>query len=33
MGEKSVEDAKRNYGEMVVENVLFTDPNKLILAT
>lgn len=33
MGEKSVEDAKRRYGEMVVEGVLFTDPNKLILET
>jgi phage FluMu gp28-like protein len=33
MGEKPVEDAKRRYGEMVVEGVLFTAPNKLTLAT
>lgn len=33
MGEKPVEDAKRRYGEYVVEGILFTAPNKLILAT
>jgi phage FluMu gp28-like protein len=33
MGEKPVEDAKRNYGEDRVEGVLFTLPNKLLLAT
>lgn len=33
MGEKPVEDAKRRYGEYVVEGILFTAPNKLVLAT
>lgn len=33
MGEKPVEDAKRRYGEYVVEGVLFTAPAKLVLAT
>ena len=33
MGEKPVEDAKRRYGEYVVEGILFTGPNKLVLAT
>lgn len=33
MGEKPVEDAKRRYGEMRVEGVLFTAANKLMLAT
>lgn len=33
MGEKPVEDAQRRYGESVVEGILFTGPNKLILAT
>lgn len=33
MGEKPVEDAKRRYGEYRVEGVLFTSPNKLLLAT
>ena len=33
MGEKPVEDAKRNHGDMRVEGVLFTGPNKLVLAT
>jgi phage FluMu gp28-like protein len=33
MGEKPVEDAKRRYGEHRVEGVLFTGPNKLLLAT
>lgn len=33
MGEKPVEDAKRRYGEYVVEGVQFTGPQKLILAT
>ncbi len=33
MGEKPVEDAKRRHGEMRVEGVLFTGPNKLTLAT
>jgi phage FluMu gp28-like protein len=33
MGEKPVEDAKRRHGEMRVEGVLFTGPNKLALAT
>ncbi len=33
MGEKPVEDAKRRYGEYLVEGVLFTNPNKLLLAT
>jgi len=33
MGEKPVEDAKRRYGAMRVEGVLFTGPAKLELAT
>ncbi len=33
MGEKPVEDAKRWHGELRVEGVLFTGPNKLLLAT
>lgn len=33
MGEKPVEDAKRNHGNSRVEGVLFTGPNKLLLAT
>lgn len=33
MGEKPVEDAQRRYGTMRVEGVLFTSPNKIILAT
>jgi phage FluMu gp28-like protein len=33
MGEKPVEDAKRRYGEYMVEGVLFTGPNKQVLAT
>lgn len=33
MGEKPVEDAKRRYSDSKVEGVLFTLPNKLILAT
>jgi len=33
MGEKPVEDAQRRYGEHRVEGVLFTGPNKLIMAT
>jgi phage FluMu gp28-like protein len=33
MGEKPVEDAKRRYGEYMVEGVLFTGPNKHLLAT
>ena len=33
MGEKPVEDAKRNYGESRVEGVLFTLASKLLLAT
>lgn len=33
MGEKPVEDAKRRYGESRVEGVLFTGPNKLVMAT
>jgi phage FluMu gp28-like protein len=32
MGEKPVEDAQRRYGSRV-EGVLFTGPNKLVLAT
>jgi phage FluMu gp28-like protein len=32
LGEKPVEDAKRRYGEHVVEGVIFTSPNKLLLA-
>ncbi len=33
MGEKPVEDAKRRHGQYRVEGVLFTSPNKIILAT
>ncbi|MBL8510592.1 MAG: terminase family protein, partial [Betaproteobacteria bacterium] len=33
MGEKPVEDAKRRHGDSRVEGVLFTAPNKTILAT
>lgn len=33
MGEKPVEDAQRRYGESRVEGVLFTGPNKLVMAT
>jgi phage FluMu gp28-like protein len=33
MGEKPVEDAKRRYGQHRVEGVLFTGPNKLVMAT
>lgn len=33
MGEKVVEDAQRRYGDSRVEGVLFTPPNKLIMAT
>lgn len=33
MGEKPVEDAKRRYGEHRVDGVLFTGPNKHLLAT
>jgi phage FluMu gp28-like protein len=33
MGEKPVEDAIRRYGATRVEGVLFTGPNKLLLAT
>ncbi len=33
MGEKPVEDAQRRYGASRVEGVLFTLPNKLVLAT
>lgn len=33
MGEKPVEDAKRRYGADRIEGVLFTLPNKLMLAT
>jgi len=33
MGEKPVEDAQRRYGAMRIEGVLFTGPNKLVLAT
>jgi phage FluMu gp28-like protein len=33
MGEKPVEDAQRRYGTSRVEGVLFTGPNKLLLAT
>lgn len=33
MGEKPVEDAKRRYGDYVVEGVQFTGPNKHMLAT
>jgi len=33
MGEKPVEDAQRRYGSSRVEGVLFTGPNKLVMAT
>lgn len=33
MGEKPVEDAKRRYGSSRMEGVLFTGPNKQLLAT
>ncbi len=33
MGEKPVEDAKRNHGSSRVEGVLFTGPNKIVMAT
>jgi phage FluMu gp28-like protein len=33
MGEKPVEDAQRRHGSSRVEGVLFTSPNKLLLAT
>lgn len=33
MGEKPVEDAIRRYGSTRVEGILFTGPNKLLLAT
>ena len=33
MGEKPVEDAKRRYGEYVVEGVIFSGPRKLDLAS
>ena len=33
MGEKPVEDARRRYGELRVEGVLFTMNNKLTMAT
>lgn len=33
MGEKPVEDAKKAHGSLRVEGVLFTNPNKLTLAT
>lgn len=33
MGEKPVEDAQRRYGASRVEGVLFTPPNKLVMAT
>lgn len=33
MGEKPVEDAVRRYGSTRVEGILFTGPNKLLLAT
>ena len=33
MGEKPVEDARRRHGSSRVEGVLFTSPNKLLLAT
>jgi phage FluMu gp28-like protein len=33
MGEKPVEDAQRRHGQLRVEGVLFTSPNKLTLAT
>lgn len=33
MGEKPVEDAKRRYGEYLVEGILFTGANKQVLAT
>ena len=33
MGEKPVEDAQRRYGVHRIEGVLFTGPNKLVMAT
>ncbi|MGB3834469.1 MAG: terminase family protein [Mesorhizobium sp.] len=33
MGEKPVEDAQRRYGASRIEGVLFTGPNKLVMAT
>jgi phage FluMu gp28-like protein len=33
MGEKPVQDAQRRHGALRVEGVLFTGPNKLLLAT
>jgi phage FluMu gp28-like protein len=33
MGEKPVEDAQRRYGVNRIEGVLFTGPNKLVMAT
>lgn len=33
MGEKPVEDAQRRYGSSRIEGVLFTGPNKLVMAT
>lgn len=33
MGEKPVEDAQRRYGANRIEGVLFTGPNKLVMAT
>lgn len=33
MGEKPVEDAKRRYGDLRAQGILFTGPNKLVLAT
>lgn len=33
MGEKPVEDARRRHGSSRVEGVLFTGPNKLVMAT
>lgn len=33
MGEKPVEDAQRRYGAHRIEGVLFTGPNKLVMAT
>ena len=33
MGEKPVEDAQRRHGALRVEGVLFTAPNKLVMAT
>ncbi len=33
MGEKPVQDMQRLYGESTIEGVLFTGPNKLVMAT